>query len=124
MGKYTNDNGILTPNPPPNLKLLFNQFNDWTADSNKKPENFINCKNLDTDEIQKMEIEPNLVSLLHINFCYLNKNFEDLECLLKTANKSFDVIPISKLIIMKNSSLSKNIKYITTLLNLPWLNLM
>ena len=36
VGKYTNDNSRSTLNPPPDLKLLFNQFNDLTAESNKK----------------------------------------------------------------------------------------
>ena len=59
-----NDNSILKLNPPPNFKLLFNQFNELTAESNKKsPENFINCRNLDIDEIQKMKIEPNSLFL-------------------------------------------------------------
>ena len=54
VDKYTNGNTILTLNPPPNLKLLFNQFNELTAESNKKsPDIFINCRNLDIDEIQK-----------------------------------------------------------------------
>ena len=51
VGKY--DNSRLILHPPPNLKLLFNQFNDLTVESNNKnPENFINCKNIDIDEIQ------------------------------------------------------------------------
>ena len=67
VGKYTNDNSILTLNPPPNLKLLFNQFNELTADSDKKnQENFINCRNLDIDEIQEMKIEANSLSLFLI----------------------------------------------------------
>ena len=67
VGKYTNDNSILTLNPPPNLKLLFNQFNELTAESNKKnPANFINCRNLDIDEIQEMKIEANPLSLFLI----------------------------------------------------------
>ena len=36
VGKYANGNTILTLNRPPNLKLLFNQFNELTAESNKK----------------------------------------------------------------------------------------
>ena len=67
-----------------------------TAESDKKtPENFINSRNLDIDEIQKIKIKPNLLSLFHINSCFLNKNFEDLEYLLKATNKTFDVISIS-----------------------------
>ena len=97
VGKYSNDNSILKLNQPPNLKLLFNQLHELTAESNKKnPENFINCRNLDIDEIQKMKIEPNSLSLFHINSCSLNKNFEDLEYLIKATNKTFDVIAITK----------------------------
>ena len=60
VGKCKNDNSILTLNPPANLKYLFNQFNKLTAESNKKnPENFINCRNLNIDEIQKRKTEPN-----------------------------------------------------------------
>ena len=42
VGKYSSgNNSILKLSPPPNLQLLFNQFNDLTAESNKKnPENF------------------------------------------------------------------------------------
>ena len=48
VGKYTNDNNILTLNPPPSFKLLFNQFNELTAESNKKNRgSFINRRNPD-----------------------------------------------------------------------------
>ena len=84
VGKYSNDHSILKLNPPLNLRLLFNQFNELTAESNKKnPENFINCRNLDIDEIQKMKIEPNSLSLFHINSCSLNKNLKILNIYLK-----------------------------------------
>ena len=56
VGKYSNGNSILPLNPPQNLKLLLNQFNELTAESNKKnPESFINCRNLDIDETQNNE---------------------------------------------------------------------
>ena len=84
MGKYTNGNNILTFNSPPNLKLLFNQFNELTAESNKQnPENCINCRNLYIDEIQKMKIEPNSLPLFHINSCSSNENFKTLNIYLK-----------------------------------------
>ena len=72
-------------NPPwGNLKLLFNQFNELTAESNKKnPENCINCRNLYIDEIQKMKIEPNSLPLFHINSCSSNENFKTLNIYLK-----------------------------------------
>ena len=35
-------------------------MNQLKAESNKKnPERFINCRNLDIDEIQKMKVKPN-----------------------------------------------------------------
>ena len=88
VGIYSNDNSTLTLNLPINLKLLFNQFNELTAESNKKNlENFINCKNLDIDEIQQMKIDPNLLSLFQINSCSLNKYFENLNVYLKVLIK-------------------------------------
>ena len=97
VGKYANDNSILTLSPPPNLKLLFKQFNKLTAESNKNnPEDFINCRNSDIDEIQKMKIEPGSLSLFNKLLCFLNKNFEDLGYLLKATNKTFDAIVISE----------------------------
>ena len=102
VGKYSNGNNTLKLNPAPSLKLLFNQFNKLTAESNKKnPENSVNCRNLDIDEIQKMKIEANSLSLYHINSCSLNENFEDLEY--------FDIISISESRILKDTNLSKNI---------------
>ena len=54
-----------------------------------------------------MKIKPNSLSLLHS--CYLNKNFEDLEYLLKATSKNFDVIAISESRILRDTNLSKNI---------------
>ena len=66
VGKYTNESCMLTLNPPPNYKLSFNLFNELTVESNKKNlENFINSRNPDIDEIQKMKIEPNSVFTRH-----------------------------------------------------------
>ena len=56
-----------------------------------------------------MKIEPNSLSLFHINCCSLNKKFEDLEYLLNVTNKTFDTIAISESRILKDTNLSKNI---------------
>ena len=57
VGKYSNYYSILKLNSPPNLKLWFNQFNELTAESNKKnPENFINCRNLDIDGVKRWKL--------------------------------------------------------------------
>ena len=74
------------------LYYYFTSFNDLTTESNKKnPENFINCRNPDIDEIQKMENKPNSLSLFsHKTFCSLNKKFlKTLNILLKATNKTF-----------------------------------
>lgn len=95
--KNINANNRSTIKPPPNLNLLFKQLHAVAIESNKKnPENFIGCKNLDTDRIQNMEIESNSLFLFQVNFCSLSKNFEDPEYLLKGTSKYFDVIVISE----------------------------
>ena len=43
-----------------------------------------------------------------MNSCSLNKNFEDLEYLLKATNKTFDIIAISESRVLKDKNLSKN----------------
>ena len=65
--------------------------------SEKSPENFINCRNLDIDEIQKMKIEPNSFSLFQINSCSVSKNFEKLEYLTKATNKMFGLVKHARL---------------------------
>ena len=49
-----------------------------------------------------MKIEPNSFSLSHAISCSLNKNFEDLEYLIKDTIKLFDVIAISESGILKD----------------------
>ena len=50
-----------------------------------------------------------LLSLLHINACSLNKNFDDLQHLLSFTKKFFDIIAISEARITKNLSLLNNL---------------
>ena len=57
----------------------------------------------------KISNEKNFLSLLHINACSLSKNFDDLECLLKTTNTNFDIIAVLKTRILKNTKIVKNI---------------
>ena len=47
--------------------------------------------------------------LFHINACSLNKNFDDLEHLLRSTNKNFDVIAITETRITKDVSLTNNL---------------
>ena len=51
-----------------------------------------------------------LLSMFHINTaCFLSKNIDDLEYLLKTTNMNFDIIGISETRIRKNISKISNI---------------
>ena len=97
--------------PPPSLALLFNQFNNTSPEQNVDPENVVNSRYFDIDEIQALKSydNKNSLSFFHINACSLNKNFDDLEYLLKCTNKSFDIIAASETRISTKTSLTCNI---------------
>ena len=72
-----NSNSFLILKPPPDLVLLFNQFNNAIPENNSDPENVIETKYYDIDELEKLKIPIKDKSLpfFHINFCAPNKNF-------------------------------------------------
>ena len=78
--KTKNLNSSLLLKPPPDLALLFNQFNNAIPENHSDPENVIQSKYYDEDELEKLKIpnKENSLSLFHINSCSLNKNFEEL----------------------------------------------
>ena len=43
---------------------------------------------------KKLKLNQTL-SLFHLNTCSLNKNFDDLEYLIKTTNQASDIIAVS-----------------------------
>ena len=49
------------------------------------------------------------LSLLHLNPCSLNKNFDDFQHLLICTRKTFDIIAITETRIIKNISLLNNL---------------
>ena len=51
------------------------------------------------------------LSLFHINACSLNKNFDDLQHLLSSTQKNFDIIAISETRVAKNISLLNNLNF-------------
>ena len=63
--------------PPPDLALLFSQFNNAIPENRSDPENVIQSKYYDIDELQKLKIpnKENSLSLFHIDSCSLNKTF-------------------------------------------------
>ena len=74
-----NLNSSLLLKLPPDLALLFSQFKNPTPENRSDPENVIQSKYYDLDELQKLKIanKENSLSLFHIKSCSLNKNFEE-----------------------------------------------
>ena len=93
-----NLNSSLLLKPPPNLTLLFNQFNNAIPENRSDPENVIQSKYYDIDELQKLKIpnKENSLSLFHINSCSLKNFFEELQNLLQSTNINFGVIAITE----------------------------
>ena len=94
--------------PPANLSVLFNQFNNFSPEPKNEPENVVNSNYYDIDQIQTLKFpkKNKSLSLFHINACSLNKNFDDLEHLLKCTNKVFDIVVVSEARITKKTSLT------------------
>ena len=49
-------NSSIQLTPPPNLALLFNQFNNTSPEQNVDPENVVNSRYFDIDEIQALKL--------------------------------------------------------------------
>ena len=90
-----NEFNDLVLKPPLTLSSLFNQFNNTpqTHDCKDLIDNVIRYKYHDLEEVQSIKI-PSCFSLFQINTCYLNKNFEGLEYLIKSTNINIDIIAI------------------------------
>ena len=90
---------------------MYNQFNNTSPEKNNELVNVLNSKYYDIDQIQTLKF-PNKhksLALFHINACSLNKNFDDLEHLLKCTNKVFDITAVTETRITKQTSLSTNV---------------
>ena len=90
--KISNKNSSVLLKPPPNLALLFNQFNNSSPKQKIDPENVVNSRYFDIDQIQSLKFpqKEKPLSFFHINACSLNKNFDNLVYLLKFTNQTFD----------------------------------
>ena len=110
-GSDNDKESLLSLNPPCELGLLYNQFNNTSPEENNDPENVVNSKFYDIDQIQTLKFpdKHKSLALLHINACSLNKNLDDLDHLLKCTNKVFDIIAVSETRITKQTSLTSNI---------------
>ena len=72
--KALNNESSLLLKPLENFKLLVNQFNNASPKDNTDPENVVQSKYYDIDELQNMKI-PNKdksLTLFHINACSLS----------------------------------------------------
>ena len=104
-------NSSLLLKPPPELVLLFNQFNNAIPETGLDPKNVIKSEHYDIDELEQLKIPNNekFLSLYHINSCSLNINFEELQNLLQFTDINFDVIAITETRIPKNIYITQNI---------------
>ena len=109
--EISNKNSSVLLKPPPNLELLSNQFNNSCPEQQNDPENVVNSRYFDIDQIQSLKFsqKEKFLSLLHFNACSLNKNFDDLVYLLKCTNKNFDIAAVSETRISKKTSLTSSI---------------
>ena len=57
----------------------------------------------------KITNKEKCLSLFHINACSLSKNFDELQHLLKSTNKNFDVIAIPETRVRKDISITSNL---------------
>ena len=87
---------------PPNLALFYNQFKNTSPEQNVDRENVVNSRYFDIDEIQALKLHDK-------NECSLNKNFDDLEYLLKCTSKFFEIFVVSETRLSKKTSLTCNI---------------
>ena len=109
--KNDNDNeSLLSLKPPSDLDLLYNPLITVLQKKNNDSVNVVNSKYYDIDQIQTLKF-PNKhksLALFHINACSLNKNFDDLDHLLKCTNKVFDIVAATETRITKQISLTTN----------------
>ena len=68
------------------------------SDNNDNPDNIINCKYYDVDEMHQINELTNdkSLSLFHLNISSLSKHIESLENLISSTKIEFDVIAISE----------------------------
>ena len=57
--------------------------------------------------MQSLKKSKNLLKMVHINACFLNKNFDNFEYLLKSTNDYYGIVAISETRIMTNIEITK-----------------
>ena len=84
-------NSSLSFKPSSNLELLANQLNSATTENSSDPEKNSSSKYYDIEKMHNIEIphKNKSLSLFHINPCYLNRNFDDLQHLLNCTKNIF-----------------------------------
>ena len=89
--EISNKNSSVLLKPPPNLALLFNQFNKSSQEQQIDPENVVNSRYFDIHQIQSLKFPQKEKSLssFPINACSLNTNSDDSVYLLKCTKQKF-----------------------------------
>ena len=78
---------------------------------NDDSDNVVNSKYHSINGIQTLKVanKSKFLSMFHTNGCSLNKNFDDLEYLLKRTNRKFDTVAVTETRITRNTSKLCNI---------------
>ena len=110
--KFSSNDNKLNLHLPQNLTSLFNHFNDVSSEINKDPENSVNCKYYDTNEMQDFNnlIDKTSFSLFHLNISSLPKHFDDLQQLLLSIKIDFDILAITESRISSRNDTTHNLE--------------
>ena len=86
-------------NSPKNLTHLFNEINNLSPDNEDCPDERVNCKYYDINQIQKLKSmnNKNSLSLFHLNTCSLSRNFEEFAYLLNSTKSILMLLLFQKL---------------------------
>ena len=100
------NDSYLALKPPKDLSNLFSKFNNFSSDISNTPENVINSKYYDVNQLRTLKefTDISSVSLVHVNIysLSLSKNTDDLEHLIQSAKTDFHIIAILQSILIKD----------------------
>ena len=87
-------NSLLLLKPSLILELSANQFKNTTPENGNDPEIISSSKHYGINEMHNIKIPHKNISrsLFYINACSLNKNYDDLQYLLRYTKKLFDIM--------------------------------
>ena len=97
--------------PKPALLNLINQLNDYSNEQNNKNyQIMVDCKYGNIKYFKKLSNPFKSLSLLHLNICSLQRNFDKFHILLNKLNINMDIIAITVSRIKENVPCPVNVQ--------------